>query len=101
MATHKRWTVAAAVVLLSSILCGAGRYYSPSLIQYVVEQSLVQKAPADADAAYIQERLRAVLSSMPDKKARVQKLIRISEIIEKTQFLTPEDLDRLMAPERD
>ncbi len=100
MAIQKRWIVAAALMLIASILYGAGRYCSPSLIQYVVEQSLIQKAPPATDAVYIQKRLRAVLSSMPDKRARMQKLLRISEFLEKIQSMTPEELDRLTSPER-
>jgi hypothetical protein len=99
MSVRKRWIAAAAVLLLASVLYGAGRYYSPSLIQYVVEQSLIQKAPEGMDGAYIRKRLRAFSASLPDKKARVQSLLRISEFLEKTQSLTPEQLDKLMAPE--
>lgn len=100
MAVRTRWIIAAAVLFLASALYGAGRYYSPFLIQYVVEQSLIQRAPAGADPVYLQKRLRAVLSAIPDRGAKMQRLLRISEYLEKTQSLTREDVDKLMAPER-
>ena len=49
---------------------------------------------------YLQNRLRAILSKIPDRDAQTQRLLRISEYLEKVQFLTPEDLDSLMAPEK-
>ena len=83
------------------MLYGAGRHYAPSLIRYIVEQSLIQKAPSGADPVCLQNRLRAVLSKTPDRNAQTQRLLQISEYLEKVQFLTPEDLDSLMAPEKE
>jgi hypothetical protein len=100
MAIQKRWFIAAVLLSLASILYGAGRHYSPFLIQYVVEQSLIQKAPAGADPVLLQNRLRAVLSAIPGSDAKIKRLLRTSESLEKTQSLTPEDVDKLMAPEK-
>lgn len=99
MPFRKRWSIAAAVLFLAAILYGTGRYYSPSLIQYVVEQSLMQKAPAGEDPEYLQKRLRECLSAIPDQDARLERLLRISGSLEKTQSLTPEGLDELLAME--
>ena len=101
MAAQKRLIIACALLVFASILYGAGRHYSPSLIRYVVEQSLIQKAPSGANPVCIQTRLRAILSKTPDRDAQTQRLLQISESLEKVQFLTPEDLDSLMAPERE
>lgn len=98
MAIQKRLIVAAAILFFASILYVAGRHYSPLLIQYVVEQSLIQKAPASVDPGSLPARLHVVLSAIPDQSAKTRRLLRISEYLEKVQFLTPEDLDKLMAP---
>jgi hypothetical protein len=66
-----------------------------------VEQSLIQKAPSGADPVYLQNRMRAILSKIPDRNAQTRKLLQISEYLEKIQFLTPADLDSLMAPEKE
>jgi len=99
MAIRRRLIIAAAVLLLASILYGAGRRHSAFLIQYVVEQSLIQKAPAGADHNYLRERLRAALAAIPSDQAKLTRLLRMSEFLEKTQSLTNEDVDRLLAPE--
>jgi hypothetical protein len=101
MTVQKRLITACTLLAFASILYGAGRQYSPALIRYVVEQSLIQKAPSGADPVYIQNRLRAILSKTPDRNAQTQRLLQISEYLEKVQSLTPEDLDGLMAPEKE
>jgi len=50
---------------------------------------------------YLRNRLRAILSKNPDRDAQTQRLLQISEYLEKVQFLTPKDLDSLMAPEKE
>lgn len=99
MTFQKRWAIAISVLFLSAIFYGAGRYYSPALIQYVVEQSLIQKAPAGEDPAHLQKRLRKCLAAIPDQDARLERLLRISGFLEKSQSLTPEGLDELLATE--
>jgi len=99
MAIRNRWIIAAVVLLLASVLYGAGQHYSPFLIQYVAEQSLMQKAPASTDPEHLQNRLRSTLAAIPDRDAKMRRLLRISEFLEKTQSLTPEDADKLLAPE--
>ena len=97
MTVQKRLITACILLAFASILYGAGRHYSPALIRYVVEQSLIQKAPSSADPVYLQNRLRAILSKIQNRDAQTQKLLQISEYLEKVQFLTPEDVDSLMA----
>jgi hypothetical protein len=100
MTVQKRLITAFTLFAFASILYGAGRHYSPVLIRYVVEQSLIQKAPSGVNPVYIQNRLRAILSKTPDRDAQTGRLLQISEYLEKVQFLKPEDLDSLMAPEK-
>ena len=99
MTIQKRSIIAGVVLAFVLFLYGAGRYYSPFLIQYVVEQSLIQKAPSGTTPVYIQKRLGALLSAAPNQKAKMQRLLRISEYLEKVQSLAPEDLDSLLAPD--
>jgi hypothetical protein len=101
MAIQKRLIIAGVALAFALIVYGAGRYFSPFLIQYVVEQSLIQKAPAGKDPVYLRERLRTLMSAIPDQNTRMKRLLRISEYLEKTQFLSPEDLDRLLVPEKE
>jgi hypothetical protein len=88
--------IAGALFAAALILYGTARYYSPLLVQYVVEQALMQKAPPGTDPDLLKKRLHAFLSEAPDRGARMKRLFRISEYLEKTQTLTPEELDELL-----
>ena len=98
MTIKKRALILAALAALALILYSAAGYYSPDLIRHVVEQSLIQKAPPGVDAPTVRRRLEEFVRAEPDKKARVRKLMGISEYLEKTQRLTPEEWDRLDEP---
>jgi hypothetical protein len=97
MDIKKRSIIIIMAFAFASILYGVAEYYSSSIILYVTEQSLVQKAPSGTDPVQLHERLSAHLSTVPDQKAKMRKLLRISEYLEKIQRLAPEDLDRLLA----
>ena len=97
MTIQKRSVVMAALLALGLFGYAAARYYSPALVFYVVEQSLVQKAPSGTDRLLIHERLHALVLAIPDPKARMEKLLQISEYLEKVQGLKPEKLDELLA----
>jgi hypothetical protein len=97
MTVQKRLITTCTLLAFASIIYGAGRHYSPALIRYVVEQSLIQKAPSGANPTYVENRMHAILSKIPDRNAQTQRLLQISEYLEKVQFLTSEDLDSLMA----
>jgi hypothetical protein len=100
MTIQKRSIVIAMLLLFSSILYGAARHYSPSLILFVVEQSLAQKAPSGTDWTQLHERFHLFLSAIPDQNARMEKLLRISQFLEKVQQLTQEDLNELLTVEK-
>jgi hypothetical protein len=100
MSIQKRSIIVVVLFAFALTLYGAAKYYSPSLILYVVEQSLIQKAPAGTDTVLLQNRLRTHLSTISDQSAQMRRLLRISEYLEKVQHLTPEELDRLLAIER-
>jgi hypothetical protein len=92
-----RLITVAVLLAFASALYGAGRHYSFYIIRYVVEQSLVQKAPAGTNPADIQKDLNTLLSSFPDQETKTRRLLQISEYVEKTQFLTSGDLNGLLA----
>ncbi len=100
MTIQKRSIVIVMVFALASILYGAAKYYSSSIILYVAEQSLIQKAPTGTDPAELHQRLSTLLSMAPDQKIKMEKLLQISEYLEKVQHLSPEELDRLLAIEK-
>ena len=97
MIIQKRSVVVGSLFVIASVLYGAARYYSPSLVLYVVEQSLMQKAPSGINKSLLQERFRARVFSAPDKTSRMERLLEISTALEKVQHLTLEQLDELLA----
>jgi hypothetical protein len=97
MTIRKRSLVIASLFAVASVFYGVAKYYSPSLIFYVVEQSLIQKAPPGTDQATLQERFHARISAAPDKRSQMEELLRIAEYLEKVQRLTSEQLDELLA----
>jgi hypothetical protein len=85
------------VFFVSTVLYGSAKYYSPTIVFHVVEQTLVQKAPAGTDPVLARERLQAHLAAAPDQNAKMARLLRLSEKLEKIQSLTPAELDSLLA----
>ena len=93
MTTKKRVSIFSALLALALIVYCAAGYYSPYLIYHVVEQSLIQKAPPGVDAQEARRRFEAIVRAEPEKKARVQRMLKVSEYLEKIQRLTPEEWD--------
>ena len=88
--------VAAVLSGFAVALYMASGYYSAALTAYVVEQTLVQKLPQGANPALARSRLREALDSVPDRKARLRKLLSMSQFLERRQLLTPRELDELL-----
>jgi hypothetical protein len=99
MTIRKRSLVIASLFALASVLYGAAKYYSPSLVFFVVEQSLLQKAPSGIDPASIHEHLDACIAAAHDRNSQMQKMLQISEYLEKVQYLSLEQLDKLLTPD--
>ncbi len=97
MTIRKRSLVIGCLLVIALVIYGAAKYYSPSLIRYVVEQSLIQKAPSGARPDILHERFRAHLSAAPNQNSQMESLLRISESLEKVQRLSFEQLDQLLA----
>ncbi len=100
MTIQKRSIVIVMMFASASILYGAAKYYSSSIILYVAEQSLIQKSPRGTDPAELHQRLSALLSMASDQKAKMEKLLRMSESLEKVQHLSPEELDKLLTTDK-
>jgi hypothetical protein len=96
MPFRRRMIVVAALVALAAVAYITSSYYSASLTTYVVEQALLQKLPQEADPGSVKMRLQKMLGSLPDRKARLQKLLSMSQYLEKLQRLTPRELDELL-----
>jgi len=97
---RNRSIVVATILLLGLITYAAAKYYAPSLVLYVVEQTLIQKAPEGSNPALLRERLHSLLAEITDENEKMARLLRISEQLEKVQILKPEDLDNLLAVEK-
>jgi hypothetical protein len=92
----KRLTVATIVLILVLTVYGTVKLYSPALIFYVVEQTLIQKAPPGTNPAHLHERLQLLVFAGPNPEARMEELFRISGYLEKVQTLTPDQLELLL-----
>lgn len=75
---------------------GTARYYSPSLILYVVEQTLMQRSPDEIDPVLLRQRLETHLAAFPGQDLKMERLLSLSMNLEKVQALTPGELDELL-----
>jgi len=99
MTIQKRSIVMALIVLFFAMLYGIAKFNSPFLVEYVVEQTLIQKAPPGTDPVKIHERLQELLAQAPDRRSRIDLLFRISMHLEKVQSLSHQDLSDLLEVE--
>ena len=97
MNIRKRSLILGLLLAVALVFYGAARYYSPFLVEYVVEQTLIQKAPSGTDPVLLKARLRTLLSAAPNQELRMESLLRISSYLEKVQSLTPGELNDLLA----
>ncbi len=72
-------------------------YYSASMIAYVVEEALVQKLPVGSDPRPVRVKFHILMAELPDRRVRMERLLSMSQYLEKLQVLEPRDLDRLLA----
>ena len=75
---------------------GVARRYSFELVAYVVEQALLQKTPEAIPPDQIRRRFETFLEAdTTDQK--MNKLLALSNYLEKVQKLTAAELDRLLS----
>ncbi len=64
-----------------------------SIVSYVVEETLIQKAPPGIDPLLLRSRLESRLAACPDETTRLQRLMEIAQTLERVQTLTPDQLE--------
>jgi hypothetical protein len=98
MSFKRRTACVTALLLICAAAYAAGRRFSPDLVAHVVEEMLVQKAAPGTDPAQVRLRLRESTGAIADPELRLQRLLALSQRLEKVQTLTPAELERLLAP---
>ena len=84
------------ILVLGLISYVLARSCAPAIIEYVVEETLVQKAPHDVDPAVVRARLAAALAARADRDTKLEFLLDVARSLEKYQKLTPQEIDRLL-----
>jgi hypothetical protein len=82
--------------MMGVIAAGAyltAKLFSHSIVLYVVEETLVQKAPPGTDPFELRLRFRTRMAKCPDESSRRERLMAIAQTLEKTQRLTPDQLE--------
>ncbi len=99
MRLKQRLAILGVLAALFFLANGLGRHYSPALIAHVVEEALVEKAPPGTDRAWLHERLAAPEKEEGGAEAYLQRLLAISQRLEKVQSLTGRELQSLLGGE--
>ena len=87
------------IIVILSMLYATAEYNSLMLAEYIVEQTLIQKAPPGTDPVKVHKRLEELLTTEPDRHARINLLFAFSGYLEKVQALSPQTLAELMRAE--
>jgi hypothetical protein len=96
MTFRQRTLILTGVGILAIGAYAIARFYSTALVSFVVEEALIQKAPAGSDNGRIRVRFHDLIQSLPDHRSRQQRLMEISQYLEKIQRLDPAGLERLL-----
>lgn len=97
MTLKKRLVTASILGCLALCAFSVARHYSVPLISYVVEEALIQKLPAGMDSGKVRSRFQASISELPDRQAKLERLLGMSQYLEKLQTVEYQDLERLLA----
>src|SRR5262245_10846475 len=77
MSFRARSRVMIAAVISLGAAYGAARHYSRAIVAYVVEETLVEKAPPGANPADVHGRFRALTGAIADPDARLERMLQI------------------------
>jgi hypothetical protein len=99
MTIRKRSAVVGILVAFLLILYGMAKFNSFYLVEYIVEKTLIQKAPSGTDPAEIHESLQDLLATAQNRNDRLEILFRISGHLEKIQELSPQALKEILRAE--
>ncbi len=97
MALKQRLIVAGLFAGLALSALATAKHFSSAMIAYVVEEALVQKMPPGYDSRIARDRFHTLMSRIPDRRARLEKLLFMSQYLETLQVLAPRELDELLA----
>jgi hypothetical protein len=86
------------LILLAIALAiyGTARYYSQSLVLFVVEQTLLQRSPSGTDPGLLRRRLETHLAASPSQDSKMAELLNLSLRLEKVQALSQGELEELL-----
>lgn len=96
LAFRQRLRIVGLLGLVALALYGMGRYYSTTLVAYVVEQTLVEKSPPGTDPVMLRSRFEALISASRSREAKFKILLRLSQYLEKVQEMTRPELEMLL-----
>jgi len=96
MALAPRLAVLGGLAALFLVISSAARHYSPRLIGAIVEQALIEKAPAGTEPAWVRSRVAAILAEKGEDAERLDWLLAASQRLEKVQVLTRAELEHLL-----
>lgn len=96
MAFRQRLGILGLLGFLALAVDGMGRYYSPILMAYVVEQTMIEKSPPGTDRAMLRSRFEALVSASHSREGKYKVLLQLSQFLEKVQELTKPELDMLL-----
>ena len=97
MCRNFKWRISVLGVKATLFLLayGIGRYYSPWVVGYIVEEAMVQKAPEGMSPTAVRKRFEAVIA-VTRTQDKMLKLLALSNYLEKVQKLTPAELIELL-----
>jgi hypothetical protein len=96
MGLSQRLAVLSFLAVLFLTTYATGRYYSPMLVYYVVTEAFIEKAPAGADSVWLRSRMSALRPAWTGNSARLERLLAISQRLEKVQKLTRGEMEDLL-----
>lgn len=99
MTIRNRSAVMGLVIAFLLVFYGAAKFNAPYLVEYVVERTLIQKAPPGTDPAVIKDCLEKLLAAAPTRPEKLERLFRISGDLEKVQELSAAALAEILEAE--
>ena len=84
----------ASALVCSAAACALARRHSTRMVEYVVEEALVQKALPATAPEVVRQRFERRVQSFPDPETRLEFLLSLSQDLEKIQAIEPGALDR-------
>jgi hypothetical protein len=96
MTLRRRVGIAVVLAIPTLFAYAAVRYYSTELIGLVVERTLAEKTPPGTDQVTVAARMHAMIAAAPNRQAKLEKLLELSQYLEKRQALTRPELEMLL-----